>query len=74
MRTTVTIKPNSTKGPLVELKPDGSVIVYVREIASDGQANNALIKVLASYYKVPKTHISIIRGHTSRLKLIEIYQ
>ncbi len=72
MRIAITIKPNSTKGPLVETQPDGSVLVYVREIASDGQANNALIKILANYYKVPKTHISIIRGHTSRHKLIEI--
>ncbi len=72
MKIAITIKPNSTKGPLIEPQPDGSALVYVREIASNGQANNALIKILANYYKTPKTHISIIRGHTLRHKLVEI--
>lgn len=68
----ITIKPNSTKGPLIETQPDNSLIVYVREIASDGQANEALIKLLAKHFKTAKTNITIIRGHTSRHKIIEI--
>lgn len=69
---TVTVKPNSTKGPLVEPQTDGSLIVYIRAIPSDGQANTALIKILSDYYKVPKTRVTIKRGHTSRHKIIEI--
>jgi len=72
MQINIKIKPNSTKGPLIESQPDGSLIVYVREIASDGQANEALIKLLAKHFKTAKTNITIVRGHASRHKIIEI--
>ena len=72
MQLAVLIKPNSTKGPLVELLPDGSLLVYVREVAIDGKANNALIKILAKHLDVPKSCITIIRGQTSRNKIIEV--
>jgi len=72
MKINVHIKPNSTKGPLIEKQSDDSLIVYIREIAVGGKANESLIKLLAKYYNTPKTHITIIRGHTSRHKLIDI--
>lgn len=72
MKIFIYIKPNSTKGPLIEPQDDGSLVVYIREIASDGMANEALIKLLAKYFDVPKTHIEIIRGHSSRHKVVLI--
>jgi uncharacterized protein (TIGR00251 family) len=72
MKINIQIKPNSKKGPLVESQPDGELIVYVREVAVDGKANEALIKILAKHYDVPKTRIKILRGSSSRRKLIEI--
>lgn len=72
MKINVTVKPNSTKGPLVEPQADGSLVIYIHEIAADGQANEALIKLLAKHYDVPKTRIEIIRGHSSKHKLIEV--
>ncbi len=72
MKLSIIIKPNSTKGPLVEVTDDGSLVVYIREIAADGKANEDLIKLLAKHFNVPKTHITILRGHTSKHKIIEI--
>lgn len=72
MNISVTMKPNSTKAPLIEVLADGTLLVYVREVAAEGQANQALIKLLSDYYKVAKTRITIVRGHTSRHKLISI--
>ncbi len=69
MTISITIKPNSTKGPLVVLQDDGSLVVYIREIAADGKANQALIALLAEHFSIPKTRITILRGHTSRHKL-----
>jgi uncharacterized protein YggU (UPF0235/DUF167 family) len=71
MKINIHIKPNSKKGPLVEVGDDG-LIVYVREVAVDNRANEALVKLLAKHYGVPKTRIKIIRGHTSRRKAVEI--
>ncbi|MCM1224474.1 MAG: DUF167 domain-containing protein [Lachnospiraceae bacterium] len=51
---------------------DGALRVYTTSAATDGQANAAVIKMLAEYFHVPKTSIKIIRGTTSRDKVIEI--
>ncbi|HZJ34780.1 MAG TPA: DUF167 domain-containing protein [Candidatus Angelobacter sp.] len=72
MKIVVTVKPNSTKGPLIEPQADGSLVVYIREIAADGKANEALMKLLAKHFKISKTHISIVQGHTSKHKIIEL--
>ena len=46
--------------------------VYTNAAPADGEANTAVIKMLAQYYDVPKSHISIVRGATSHDKVIEI--
>lgn len=72
MKYTVRIKPNSRKGPLVELQGDGSLVVYVREPATEGKANAALIELLSKHFDIPKSAITITHGHTSRQKVIEV--
>lgn len=37
-----------------------------------GKANKALIALLAKHYRMPKSAFTILRGETSRLKVIEI--
>ncbi|HPF31161.1 MAG TPA: DUF167 domain-containing protein [Candidatus Saccharibacteria bacterium] len=71
MKIHIHIKPNSKKGPKIEEKAD-ELVVHVREVAMGGQANEALVKLLSNYYDVPKSKIKIIRGHTSRHKIVEI--
>jgi len=66
------IKPGSKKGPCIELLANNSLVVFVRERAVDSKANEALVKLLSAHYKVSKNKVKIIRGHTSRHKLIEI--
>lgn len=67
----VTVKPGSKKGPLVVTNKD-ELVVYLREKPVEGQANNALIKLLASHFHVPKTAIRIKSGAHGRKKLVEI--
>lgn len=68
----VTVKPGSKKGPLVEADEEGSLTLFVRERAVDGAANDRVIKLLAAHFGVPKSRITIVRGHTSRQKLVEV--
>lgn len=56
---------------LVEPQPDGSIRVHTTSAPADGDANSAVIKMLAKHLGVPKTSISIIRGATARDKVIE---
>lgn len=65
----VHVKPGSSKGPLIER--DGETFtVYIRERAVDGAANNALIKLLADYFEIPKSKVTIKRGAKSKIKFM----
>lgn len=68
---TVTVKPNSKKGPLV-LQDGQELTIYLREKPIDGEANAALIKLLAKHFDVAKSSIDIKSGAHGRKKLIEI--
>ncbi len=67
----VTVKPNSKKGPLV-IQDGQDLIIYLREKPIDGEANTALIKLLAKHFRVAKSCIVIKSGARGRKKLIEI--
>lgn len=68
----VRVKPGSSKGPLVEADAEGGFVVHVRERAVDGAANAAVVRVVAEHLGVPKSRVSIRRGHTARIKTLEI--
>ena len=67
----ITVKPGSSQEKIIETAP-GELIVYLRSKAHDGEANDALIKLLSKHFKVAKTTIKILRGQKSRQKLIEL--
>ncbi len=74
MLISLTVKPGSKKGPLV-LPVEGKgneYVVYLREKAHDGEANEALIRLLAKHFNLPKTSIKIKSGHASRKKIVEL--
>lgn len=68
------VKPGSKRGPLVIANPQNvtELTIYLREKPTDGAANQALIRLLADYFQVAKTQITIRRGHTGRHKQVEI--
>lgn len=72
MKVEVRVKPGSKKGPLVQPSLTGELLVYLREPAVEGKANRALIKLLADYYEVPKTSVTIVSGLKSRNKIVRI--
>jgi len=72
MRVEVRVKPGSKKGPLVQPSLTDELLVYVREPAVEGRANTAVIKLLASYYDVPKSCVVIVHGQKSRVKVVSI--
>jgi uncharacterized protein (TIGR00251 family) len=64
----VMVKPGSKKGPQVQPGLDGTLLIYVREPAIDGKANQAVVKLLSDYYGVSKSRVKIISGLTSKQK------
>ncbi|MDZ7963406.1 MAG: DUF167 domain-containing protein [Nostoc sp. DedSLP03] len=71
MQKKIKVKPNS-KQQKIEEQPDGSLTVYLKSPPVDGKANEELIKLLADKFDVPKSHIRIKSGFSSRQKLMEI--
>lgn len=69
----VRVKPGSKKGPLIEDGPDG-LVVFVRERAVDGKANDAVVELLARHFGVAKSCITILKGQATRIKKIGIIQ
>lgn len=68
----VKVKPNSKIEEVVE--KEGFYEVKVTTAPIEGKANERMIKLLSEYFNVPKKAIDIIRGETSRNKLISIKQ
>ena len=70
-RISVTVQPNSRSATITKLN-EREYRAAVREPARDGKANLAVTELLARYFAIPKSRITIIRGHTSRRKIIEL--
>ena len=56
----------------IEPAADGVLRVSVMEPAEDGRENASVIEAMAEHFGVPKRTIKIVRGYSSRRKLLEI--
>jgi uncharacterized protein (TIGR00251 family) len=56
----------------VKREKDNTLKVYLTAPPVEGKANKLLREVLAKYLKVPKSCLSILKGETSRNKIIKI--
>ncbi len=70
MKISVAVKPGSSKNLVVETGQ--GLRVWLRAQPDAGKANWALVCVLADHYGVAKSNVRILRGQTSRNKLVEI--
>jgi uncharacterized protein YggU (UPF0235/DUF167 family) len=48
------------------------LVVYLREPAREGEANAALPRVLAEHFGTSPSRVSIVRGHSARVKQVEV--
>ncbi len=66
------VLPRSSRNEIVGLMADGTLKVKLTSAPVDNKANEALIDLLSLYFSVPKDKIKIVRGRTSKNKVIEI--
>lgn len=67
----VKIIPGSRREGIVGIH-DGMVKVAIHAPPEKGQANQALVLLLADVLSIPRQNISIVRGESSRQKKIEV--
>lgn len=72
----IRVTPRSARPGIGEWKADpaGRPFVEVRVSAApaDGAANEEVVKLLAKALGLPKSRLTIVSGHTARLKRIEL--
>jgi len=71
MKIFVTAKPGNNEN-LIEKIDEENFIIKVKEPPIEGRANRAITRLLADYFSLPLSNVSIISGKTSRNKIIEI--
>jgi uncharacterized protein (TIGR00251 family) len=71
MKISVTAKPKS-KEEKIEKIGECEFKVSVKEPPIGGRANWAITRVLAEYFKVSPSRVTIVSGATSRHKIVEI--
>ena len=71
MRSTVRVKPGTKGATRLERQEDGSYVAFLHARAHDGEANKALIELVAQEFKIAKTQISIVSGAKARGKVLE---
>lgn len=71
MRISVKVKPNS-KIKRIEKLSDNEFMLFIKVPPKEGKANKAVVDLLSEYLDLPKTNITIIKGLTSRNKVLDI--
>lgn len=75
-RIPVKLTPKSSKNAIEgwDVDPEGRPVLKVRVRAQpvEGEANAALIALLAKTLGVPRRNVNLARGSQSRLKMVEV--
>jgi uncharacterized protein (TIGR00251 family) len=71
MKIFVKVKPRAKNDSLIKIN-ENNFLVSVKAIPEKGKANEAVINLLAQYFKISKNNIKIISGLSSKNKIIEV--
>jgi uncharacterized protein (TIGR00251 family) len=71
MRIYVHASPRSSRNEVIKIS-EGEYKVKLTAAPVDGQANDMLIRMLAQFFRVPKSRVNIIGGKTAKTKIIDI--
>jgi uncharacterized protein (TIGR00251 family) len=67
----VRVVPRASRSEIVG-EHDGALRVRIAAPPVDDAANEELIRILARTFKVPRSAVCIVKGHTAKLKQVRI--
>ena len=67
----IRVQPSARRNAILGIR-DGVVMVRVAAPAIEGRANEAARRLVAKRLGVPRSSVTIIRGHRSRDKVVEV--
>ena len=65
----IAVKPRSSREGVGPIQGD-RLCVTVNAPPVDGKANEAVVRLLASIFKIPRSAVTIVRGETGRKKTL----
>ena len=68
----VKVIPRSSKNEIAGEMADGTLKVKIAALPEKGKANDALRAFLAEHYRVPRSAVTIVSGHSAALKLVRV--
>ena len=71
-RVRVRVQPKSSRNQVVGCRGE-TLRLRVTAPPEEGQANEAVVSLLAGVLDVPKSRIEIVRGHASRDKMVVVW-
>lgn len=75
VRLRVRLTPKSSRDAIdgVEATAEGPALkARVRAVPEDGRANQALTALIADWLDVPRSHVTLVGGHKSRIKTVAV--
>jgi uncharacterized protein (TIGR00251 family) len=72
VRFEVHAKPRAKKSRIGGVRADGSLEVALAAPPVDGAANEELVRFLAKVLEVPRAAVTLVRGESSRTKLVAV--
>jgi uncharacterized protein (TIGR00251 family) len=70
MKILVVVTPNSREEEVV--RQTDRYLVKVKEPPREGRANDSVIRLLAAHFRAPKGSVRILKGQTSKIKVVEV--
>ncbi|CAK8163604.1 DUF167 domain-containing protein [Candidatus Xenohaliotis californiensis] len=68
---TVHLKPNAKINKVSSIDKN-TMIVHTTAVPTNNQANNAMIKIISKFLKIPQSNIIIMLGRKNRIKTVAI--
>lgn len=72
MKIQVKVKPGARNDSVSFDKEKNIYNVQTKALPIEGRANEAVLKILAEHFKVPKSNVSLKTGQKSKIKVFEI--
>jgi uncharacterized protein len=62
----------NNKKDAVEIDMFEQIHVYTKARPQEGEANKAIVEILAKHFSVPKSSVQIIKGLTGKIKTCDV--
>ena len=68
----VRVHPGASRTRVKSVMADGTIKLDIAAAPEDGKANEELVRFLAKEFGVPRSHVEILKGQTSKTKVVRI--